>query len=570
MKDPIQRYLDKRADLTSRPLDSHTTDGITAIVVIPALAEATNLDATLDSLAENPVEHLSHTLIIIVVNNRSPEITSADHIEDNQCTLQQLRQRMSDSTSPLRLAIIDASTPGNELAAKEGVGSARKIGLDHALAILHQNNAQPGTLICLDADTLVEPNYLQTIAVHFAQPHAWAAVIDYAHRLEGTPEQQRAITDYEAFLRYHEAGLRYAASPYAFHTIGSTMVCTAHAYTAVSGMNKKQAGEDFYFLQELAKTGHVHPIHGTTVHPSSRTSWRVPFGTGKRMGQLMNDPNTPFPAYHPQSYQILKQWLQVVTQIVTKSLENDNDVASIPPSRGDQGGCSPTTEAAPDNVVPSTPDPGAPSTPYAVPGASDPTTTPNRGMGILPMKKTNHRRNAYVQNQVVTESPGSATTPTGTGSNTTSAPPPTVSLRTKQSEVRQSNHPDHPAPTSDTPDTLTTPLKTNSPLQGGSRGVSTANIPYGSTLLTQAHAIHPQLAAYLIQEQFEKNWTRLRQHAPNHASLHQQFHRWFDALKTLRLIHHLRDTAYPDQDLHQAIQDLKDFSEQEQTDSSKK
>src|SRR5690606_30362640 len=109
-----------------------------------------------------------------------------------------------------------------------------------------RNTVRLGLIISLDADTLVEPNYLQALRKEFDLQDAWAAVIDFAHPLAGPVEQQAAILAYEIHLRYHVLGLRYAGSPYAFHTVGSAMACTAEAYVAAGGMNRRQAGEDFY------------------------------------------------------------------------------------------------------------------------------------------------------------------------------------------------------------------------------------------------------------------------------------------------------------------------------------
>jgi len=54
------------------------------------------------------------------------------------------------------------------------------------------------------------------------------------------------------------------------------MICTVDSYIAVRGMNRREAGEDFYFLNKLAKLGDIGQIHATTVYPSARPSRRVP------------------------------------------------------------------------------------------------------------------------------------------------------------------------------------------------------------------------------------------------------------------------------------------------------
>jgi len=342
MPDKIQKYVEKRADLAARPLVAGVRDGVKQAVVIPALAEKESLFQTLNSLAKNEPEELARTLVICVVNNRTPSVAASDEIENNRQTIDILdtmvrgRQvlvggesfpaysyenrgqsrrgmipRQPSASSRLRVGYIDASSPGHELPEKGGVGMARKIGLDWALAILDPA-ASPGLLLSLDADTLVDPNYLSAVREHFVAQNAWAAAIAYAHRLDGPLEETAAIVCYEIFLRYHVLGLRYAGSPYAFHSIGSTIACRADAYVAVSGMNQRQAGEDFYFLEQLAKTGGVDEIGTTTVYPSARPSSRVPFGTGRRVRRFLAHTHDEYLLYDPRSYQIIKDWLAIV------------------------------------------------------------------------------------------------------------------------------------------------------------------------------------------------------------------------------------------------------------------
>lgn len=330
MANAIRKYIEKRADLVSRPLVSGPLDGIDQAVVIPVLAETDYLFHTLASLAENPEADLCRTLVLCVVNNRAEPLANRADIEDNRATLAMLdalvhgkEGAMPFKPGALRLAYVDASTPGNQLPEKGGVGLARKIGLDWALAVLEPARPSPRLLFSLDADTCVEPHYLGAVRAFMEARDARAAVVAYAHRLDGPPEQVAAILRYELFLRYHVLGLAYAGSPYAFPAIGSTIVCTAEAYAAVSGMNQRQAGEDFYFLQQLAKTVGVAQIHATTVHPSSRPSARVPFGTGPRVLRYLDDPEGERLVYHPESYRILKEWLAIV------SAHHDSDADAL-------------------------------------------------------------------------------------------------------------------------------------------------------------------------------------------------------------------------------------------------
>ena len=290
----------------------NAVDTVEQVLVIPACAERDTLPYTLDALAANDRHERERTLVICVVNNRAD--CADERAGNNHATLDALRVRIESVSAPLRLAYVDASTSGNEIGPKEGVGAARKLGMDWAVEILRRNEVWPGLIISLDADTIVEANYLSALRAEFARPNAWAAVINYAHPIDGSPEQCAAILAYEIHLRYHTLGLRYAASPYAFHTVGSAMACTAEAYVTAGGMNRRQAGEDFYFLQELAKSGPVRRITSTTVHPSARASDRVPFGTGRRVRDYAAHPDDAYVTYHPASYDVLRAWLAAVRE----------------------------------------------------------------------------------------------------------------------------------------------------------------------------------------------------------------------------------------------------------------
>lgn len=304
--------------LADRPLVGAGGQDVSRVVVIPVLAESESLFQTLESLAQNPAEELEGTLVVCVVNNRAEPYARVDLIADNRKVLEQLKQivqgrrPLAVGAGALRLAYIDASSPGKELRPKMGVGEARRIGLDYALAVLCRNDLPDGLLISLDADTTVARNYLQGIREHFAAHDSGAAVVAYAHPVPDDPHHREAILLYELFLRYHELGLRAAGSPYALPTIGSTIVVRGGAYVAAGGMNRKQAGEDFYFVQQLVKTGSVTRIDTTTVFPSPRASDRVPFGTGVGVGRFLAGDGGLRTAYHPEGYLVLGAWLALV------------------------------------------------------------------------------------------------------------------------------------------------------------------------------------------------------------------------------------------------------------------
>jgi len=328
----IERYLERWSHASDRPLlRGDSLSGLGQAVVIPALAERDTLFLTLASLSRNDPNEIRRTLVLIVLNNRRLPHALKEDIENNRDTLHCLREllkgRLPDARfggreetrasmeeilrGGLRLAILDASSPGREMPVRAGgVGLARRMGMDAALACLDRGTAEARCLFCLDADTLVEANYLSEAARFFRSGNWAAAAVDFMHRAASKdPKEEEAIRRYEIYLRYYQLGLSYAGSPYAFFTIGSTMVCRDRAYVAVRGMPIRDAAEDFYFFNKLAKVGPIGRISRTRVHPSSRRSTRVPFGTGKSVGRYLEGDGRVDRLYDPEVFAVLKAWL---------------------------------------------------------------------------------------------------------------------------------------------------------------------------------------------------------------------------------------------------------------------
>jgi glycosyltransferase involved in cell wall biosynthesis len=307
----VLTYLSSRGSVDPWKIAGLPSGDYQGAIVIPALAERETLSLTLDSLEKNPREILSSFFVLVVVNH-SPDASVHDK-QNNQQTLQgfaawQARFRQ------LRLAWVDAASPGLELPVRQsGVGLARKIGFDLALREL-QYSPSPPFLVSLDADTLTRPDYLSALMRHFRERRNPGAVIPFCHRPGAFPEQDRAIQRYELFLRAYVLGLSLAASPYAFHTVGSAMACTADGYVRTGGMKPRKAAEDFYFLQGLVKTGSVSQVGGTVVYPSARSSHRVPFGTGRSVSRLLAGEKGSILFYRKECFQILRDWLSLMEE----------------------------------------------------------------------------------------------------------------------------------------------------------------------------------------------------------------------------------------------------------------
>lgn len=300
----LLRYLKARAASGPWRLEGGADRPFAGAIVIPALAEAEHLFATLRTLEAQPPEFRERFLTVVVVNHRS----DADSLKkaDNLRTLERLAA--GEGNAELPLAWVDAVSPGRELPAGEGVGLARKIGCDLALGRLDWGGTPP-LLLFLDADALVDPRYLPAVVRHFETAPEGGGVLPFAHRPGETPAHQAAIARYELFLRSYVFGLSLAGSPYAFHTVGSTIACRAEVYVRSGGMNRRLAGEDFYFLQQLAKTAGVAEVRGTVVRPSPRVSDRAPFGTGRSVGRhLAGEEEVSF--YRPEVFRLLGSWLK--------------------------------------------------------------------------------------------------------------------------------------------------------------------------------------------------------------------------------------------------------------------
>ncbi len=292
-----------------------------SVIIIPAIDEYDNIKTLLFSLVQNKTEYFRTTLILFVVNNQTSSNTNVK--QNNFKTIVYLKG-IIDKKNPeyelskmvinsnMQIGVIDASSEGFELNEKDGgVGLARKIGMDEALKIFDNDSTQKNILICLDADCTVSNNYISTIRKAFNKSGINAGYVNFIHQKTDDEENYKAIINYEIFLRYYILGLKYANSPYAYHSIGSTMVCDVESYIKIQGMNKRKAAEDFYFMEKLSKIADIIKIEGTTVFPSSRGSWRVPFGTGKRVTRFLEKVQNEYLLYSPESFVVLKNWIEI-------------------------------------------------------------------------------------------------------------------------------------------------------------------------------------------------------------------------------------------------------------------
>jgi hypothetical protein len=314
----VTNYL-KKHGIPGWKLELTNEKKFSNIVVVPAIQEYENIKLLLGSLVENDPSLFDETLIIFVVNNKQSvsEEVKTDNKKSIELLQKIIRRNAADEfltkiiSSDLNLGLVNASGIGKELPEKDaGVGLARKLGMDLALSQFEDTNSRKKILICLDADCTVERNYLTSIVKTFNKENLSAAYVKYEHPFSKMEEETKAIVCYEIFLHYYVLGLKYANSPFAFPTIGSTMLCDAEGYIKIGGMNKKKAAEDFYFMEKLAKITKIEGIDLTKVYPAGRGSWRVPFGTGQRINRYFAGKHQEYVLYDPACFDVLKLWLE--------------------------------------------------------------------------------------------------------------------------------------------------------------------------------------------------------------------------------------------------------------------
>lgn len=303
----VESYLKKHA-FRQTLINTLPNTNLGMVIVIPAYNEESILQP-LKALS-NCVTPIKSVEVIVVFN--ASEEDSEEILQKNINALSEAKSYYSLLQKPFYDLhfIVEHHLPKKHA----GVGLARKIGMDEAARRLAHINKIEAPIICFDADSSCEVNYLKAIENHFNNfPETSAASIHFEHPLDGdlfSSEVYKGINFYELHLRYYKNALAFANLPYAFHTIGSSMAVRTIDYCKQGGMNKRKAGEDFYFLQKFIKLGNFSEIKDTMVIPSPRVSDRVPFGTGRAIKEMLEKERSIEMSYAFKSFRLIKEALQ--------------------------------------------------------------------------------------------------------------------------------------------------------------------------------------------------------------------------------------------------------------------
>jgi hypothetical protein len=291
------------AELLQHPFQQHYD----YCLIIPAYRESAGLLQRLEELAG-----AQPGLLVILVLNQPDSDNSADANRKLREALAATREVQRHCIGSLRqlageshLLVIERGLP---LPAKQGVGLARKIGCDIALALQANGNLQSRWLHNSDADATLPGDYFQAAEQYCSEV---AITHPFVHTLPQDKSLALATYLYDLRLHYYVYGLRYASSPYDFHTLGSCISVDAASYAAVRGFPRRNAAEDFYLLNKLAKLGEVARPTAPLITLMGRDSDRVPFGTGPAVAELSRA-SAPLQSklyYHPDCFRALRALL---------------------------------------------------------------------------------------------------------------------------------------------------------------------------------------------------------------------------------------------------------------------
>jgi hypothetical protein len=318
MSKAVRQYLERHAEPESQLADRLGAFG--HAVVLPAYGEGEELVHALRSI---PAGSLGPVLAVLVVNGRS---NSPPWVHDRNREVPALlhdalgaeqEQDFDDPPASLlrfgpgRILLVDRASPDRFIPDDQGVGLARKMGADLCLRLYAAGRLASPFIHSTDADVELPRDYFARRELD-ASTRPAALIYPFVHRPEDDEALAEAIALYEISLRYYVLGLAYALSPYAYHTIGSTLAVDAASYAMVRGFPKRTAGEDFYLLSKLAKIAAIERTAGSPILLRGRPSDRVPFGTGPAVRRIAGAGAERFTLYDPSLFEYLRAWLEAL------------------------------------------------------------------------------------------------------------------------------------------------------------------------------------------------------------------------------------------------------------------
>ena len=279
---------------------------------IPLLAEEEQIKPFYEKLV-SVLSRTSHSQLVFLFINEK-ENASVQVRSSNKRVLDYFSFQKEEMLKLLReknhfIIIINGTLKNLHLKSKEGVGRARRVLGDLALFFHNSTKISSPLHRQSDADVRLPNDYF------YAQLEKGVAAGTYpfSHTRGFLNEIEYAgLQSYESFLKSYVEGLKFAASPYAFWALGSTLIFDLKAYEKIRGFPNVQAGEDFYFLSKIQSQGKVLQINELSQNRDleinleivGRHSTRVPFGTGRALERL--EKGEQFERYPHEAFEKLK------------------------------------------------------------------------------------------------------------------------------------------------------------------------------------------------------------------------------------------------------------------------
>lgn len=341
MKDTIKKYLEKKSFYKPEEINFSQNNFSEIAICIPVCNEYPTFMNTLKSISISCAVANTKVHVVCCVNNK---INSNEKVLENNFRMIYELNRIkksengdSENQSLLQISVLDF-TKENAFTEKQGVGWARKIAMDYALA----NGAK--VLACLDADTFVEENYILQLK-YFLENNLDCATMNFIHkRIENFSDDNNenqnsiqlnsAIQLYEDYIKNHSKKLAECGTPFCYSALGCVIVCSDKMYCECGGMKNKLAGEDFYFIQEMIKNVisknpdklfqseknfNIINFLDTTVKPATRFSDRVLFGTGKALEEIVEGNFSKAKLFKDEEYLEIKNFINLFNDLNKKN-----------------------------------------------------------------------------------------------------------------------------------------------------------------------------------------------------------------------------------------------------------
>jgi hypothetical protein len=285
-------------------------------IAIPALDELEYLPQTLDAIDKQKTAFSFS--VYVCVNQPEEWWNDAEKVkicENNQQLLYFLKE-----FNGFKINIIDKTSKNNGWKKKEfGVGWARKTLFEEILKTANDEDV----IISLDADTLFNDNYFQSIGENFTKNKIEVLSLPYYHKLTEDENANRAILRYEIYMRNYFINMHRIGSPYTFTAIGSAIALKVKALRKIRNITPLSSGEDFYLLQKLRKMMPICNYNAEMVYPAARFSTRVHFGTGPAMIKGRCGNWDSYPIYHHSLFDKIKETYDIIPELFRKDIETE-------------------------------------------------------------------------------------------------------------------------------------------------------------------------------------------------------------------------------------------------------